>query len=300
LPSEEPLYFSRCFFSPDGRWLALRKAEGNESGTWEVREMLTGECVLRREGSSDVGLAISPDGTVLAYGEKNDIRLLDLTTGEERAVLRGHRGPIVSLCFSGDGETLLSGSVDTTVLVWSVAEHRRRTRQPASPTDRARQSLWETMGQLPAESAHRAMRTLAASPGESAAFLKEHLRPIAQPSSEQLTRLIADLDDRRFGTRSRAAAELAALEQAAVPAMRKTLSGAPSLEMRRRLEALIAEADEPWRSSSRLRSFRAVQVLEWMATDEARAILKAIAAGAPEARLTQEAASSLRRPDKRR
>ena len=68
--------------------------------------------------------------------------------------------------------------------------------------------------------------------------------------------------------------------------------GAP-LEVRRRAGRILGGLQA--RSPERRREVRAVQVLECQGTAEARQLLRRLAEGAPEARLTQEARASLRR-----
>lgn len=50
----------------------------------------------------------------------NTIRLWDLATGKERAVLAGHTEWVTSLSFSPDGQTLASGSSDNTIRLWNL------------------------------------------------------------------------------------------------------------------------------------------------------------------------------------
>jgi hypothetical protein len=64
--------------------------------------------------------------------------------------------------------------------------------------------------------------------------------------------------------------------------------------LRRRVKEAL-EALDPARSAERLRVVRAVEVLEHAGTGEARRVLGALARGAPEFRLAQEAAASLER-----
>jgi WD40 repeat protein len=86
-------------------------------------------------------LALSSDGRVLATVERGrtTINLWDLSSGRELRPLSGHDLPITVLLFSPDGKTLASGSADTTVLLWDVAEFFQKQRLPdAAPPARAR------------------------------------------------------------------------------------------------------------------------------------------------------------------
>jgi hypothetical protein len=77
-------------------------------------------------------------------------------------------------------------------------------------------------------------------------------------------------------------------------AVREALRGHPSPEARRRLEALLA-APRPGRVPEVRRHLRAVRLLEMVGTPEARQVLKKLAEGVPEARVTREARAALER-----
>ena len=73
-------------------------------------------------------------------------------------------------------------------------------------------------------------------------------------------------------------------------------SGDP-LEMLRRVEALLAklESGRLTPSAAEVRALRMLEVLQHLGTVEARALLEALAAGAPDARRTQAAHAALDR-----
>ena len=82
----------------------------------------------------------------------------------------------------------------------------------------------------------------------------------------------------------------------AEPALRKTLASSNSLEVRRRVERILKKREGPgtWQQE-RLRALRAINVLQKIGSQEARAALVSLAEGAPDAELIEEAKASLER-----
>jgi predicted NACHT family NTPase len=79
------------------------------------------ESVFATELTSVLAVAFSPDGKVLATGEKDGrVRLWNVITGKELLTLRGHSSGVNSVAWSGDSLTLASGSDDNTVKLWNV------------------------------------------------------------------------------------------------------------------------------------------------------------------------------------
>lgn len=67
-------------------------------------------------------VAFSPDGKLLASGDDEGfIRLWNVETGEEVAVLKGHEANVMSVAFSPNGKHMATGSLDDTVKIWDVA-----------------------------------------------------------------------------------------------------------------------------------------------------------------------------------
>lgn len=81
-------------------------------------------CYHTLEGHSKAieAIAISPDCKTLVSAGDELIRVWDINTGQLLNTLNGHLKPITSLCLSGDGTILASGSRDKTVSLWRLPE----------------------------------------------------------------------------------------------------------------------------------------------------------------------------------
>ncbi len=143
--------------------------------------------------------------------------------------------------------------------------------------------------------AHRAVWRLSAAPAHAVPYLRGVLKPVPEADGRRVGRLIADLDDDRFTVRTKAARELEQLGESAAEALRKELQTNPSLELRRRIEALLDRLDGPGMAPELLRALRGIEALEHAGTAEARQVLESLARGAEGARQTREARAALER-----
>jgi WD40 repeat protein len=292
-------------FSPDGKSLVsggTANADGQESiYLWELASGKVRLSVQTTFGHA-VCLALSPDGRFLAAATSNDklsapdtVRVLDARFGEVVRQFPGHQSWLSSLVFPPDGERLASGAWDTTILIWDVSDLPSTDQsQSAKLSAGELDQLWSNLAADDAEKAYRAIWKLVAMP-QAVPLLNERLKPAVAIDSEQASRLIADLDSTSFTAREKAFEDLSRLDDLAEPGLRKKLAAKPSLETRRRIETLLRKLHGPVTSAEKLRSLRAVEVLEHIATQEAGKLLENLAAGAPEARPTQEAKGALRR-----
>jgi WD40 repeat protein len=283
-------------FSADGRTLVTAGYE-RRIRFWEVA---TGKerVSFTRHKTDTYAVALSPDGRLLASADSRShaVHLWDVAARTALPSLAGHTGKVRALLFSADGARLYSASADSTVLAWGVAGRVKPPADPAPEADRLK-ALWADLAGADVAKAWRAIWALAAAPRQSVPFLKQELRPAAfDPAlAKRARQLIAGLDADDFAARERAADELQKLGEPVWPFVRSALAGRPSAEARQRLERLRDKLGGTGLSVNELRAVRAVEALEHAGTPEARRLLEALARGAPEARLTQEANASLRR-----
>jgi len=231
-----------------------------------------------------------------AAADLQGIRLWEWATGQvvlkhkahER--MHGSYGESFASClsFAPDGRALATGHLDSMLLIWNLVPAGR----PATAKELPR--LWKDLSGSDAAKAYAASWRLADAPKEATHFLRERLRPSVPIRAEQVRPLLADLDSDEFRKREAAAARLRDLDDRVEGFLREALKGKPSLETRRRVEDLLKDLQGP-PSGETLRTVRAMAVLERIGTADARHVLKTLAQGMPEARLTQEAKASLQR-----
>src|SRR5262249_11151191 len=146
--------------------------------------------------------------------------------------------------------------------------------------------------------AYATLGRLVSSPGQAVPYLGKQLQAAESPDRKRIEQLVRELGDDRFQIRERAVKELAALGNAAVPALEDALLDSPSLELKRRLTTLLERFEGATLSGESLRWVRAVESLEYSATPEARELLESVAANAPQMRLVHEAKAALGRLSK--
>jgi RNA polymerase sigma factor (sigma-70 family) len=254
----------------------------------------------RNDGGPNTGygLALSCDGKVLFRGtDVGEVQAFEVVTGKFRTAWRGHRSTCFSLAApTTDVRRLVSGSSDTTGLVWDVGF---ASVTPAPLTPERRLALWGDLTEADAEKAYASMRALAADPAGYVALASEKLTPTPPgPLAADLVPIFRDLGSATFTTREAAATKLDQYGESAVPQVRAHFEKEESAEVRTRLLAFLARHGGSPRSGASLRQVRAVELLEHLGTPEARRVLAALAAGGP-SRQTADAAAVIERLQRR-
>lgn len=289
-------------FFPDGKTLLAGSLGGihfwdvaTRKPAYEKETRWFGKAVYEANQFASSAMMFSPDGKTLALVKDQAIGLWEVATGKERCRLGKHLGDVWCLAFSPDGQSVVSGSKETTALAWDLPGLGGGEQLSKADLE----TLWSYLGGEDASRAYQAIWALAGRAEQTVPFLKKKMPPVVKIDHRRIARLIGDLDHDEFQVREKASIDLAAEGELAAPAMAKALAGKVSVEARRRLEALMEKLDVADLSSPQLLALRGVEVLEQIGPP-AREVLEALAKGVPEARLTQEAKAALKRLKQRR
>jgi hypothetical protein len=147
--------------------------------------------------------------------------------------------------------------------------------------------LWGKLAARDAKVAGEAMHKFNMHPQQAVPHLARYLKPVAAPDKEAIAKYLGDLGSEQSKVREKAQQELAKLGELAEPELRVSLSAAPSLEHRLRVQTLLKRLDEPITDGDKLRTLRSIEILESAGTTEAVVALQLLAGGAEGALVTR-------------
>jgi WD40 repeat protein len=249
---------------------------------------------LSQDGKMVITAAVSADNPA-----EQVITLWETDTGRARGHFLGHRGRVQRIAISADGRFVVTGGDDTTALIWDATRPRTRKSlllRESPATDL--QTHFRHLAGKDAEQAYASRWALQSAPQKAVSFLGQQRDLFARADVRRIQRWIEDLDSDEFAEREQAYQELGWILDEAEPHLKKALRGGPSLEMRCRIDLLLRER-RSGPTGHELRRLRVIEILEHIAAPGASAVLEKLAAGAPEARPTQEAKAALGRLEER-
>lgn len=292
-------------FSPDGRRLFAGGGDGRVR-SWSLPGREPGPSWTAHRGFIGA-LDVSPDGALIATGGMhpegaarrpdkswdNAIRIWDASSRALLLELDGHTLSVCRCRFSPDGRRLATGSWDGGVLVWDLAALELSAGSAAGDDAEA---LWKRLGREDGPAAWSGARALAADARKAVEFLEARLKP-AEPDPEisgKLEALLRGLDDDDPAVRDRSQDELSRLGPCATARLRDALASPPSPEVKMRARAIL-EAGDGWkpRTEDERRWARCVEILRSAGGERARALLRKLSEGAPDAALTGLARTAL-------
>jgi len=195
------------------------------------------------------------------------------------------------VAFSPDGAHVATGGSDHTILIWEVPTILPPDKEPALSADE--QDRWWTALGGDAGDAYKIVEQMMNAPKQSVAVLRERVKPVAAGDAKEADKRIPQLNSESYDERLAASKALEKMGDGVSHLLSKALDDASSLEVRHRLEALLTQCEEI--TVLRKQQLRSVTALEWIGSPEAVKLLRELAEGAPQARLTMEARGALKR-----
>jgi WD40 repeat protein len=283
--------------SPDSRSMTCSAPNSKDKAMrLTLREVRTGKTRLNLSDQPDQPspVVFARDGRCLAFvNAKNAIEVWDLTLGKTAATFTPPDRTAV-LAFSNDASLLASGGENGTILLWDCAAVLKRDFQEPPWSDDHNNRLWKDLADTDAAKAYEAIMRLKRSPTPAVTLIRDRLR--WTEVNQQIGHWIEQLGSDDFATRLKATDALEQLGERARPPLVKSLTQAPSVEHKRRVELLLDKLAKPFTSPAGLRLLRSIEILDALATIEAASLLRQIAEeSAADEPLRREASRALQR-----
>jgi hypothetical protein len=304
IPDHESV--SDLTFASNGAMLAfVARDRGRDSVV--VWDTVRGRRVAKLDGLPEQEAQLNdcrflPNSNILAVAE-NRARIVFFAIPSCRRLGTIEHVQVDAFAFCPDGCELVVGDRDA-VAGWHLDRNKLRGSAPAkSPVQTkeppiTKEALSRSYDALAGFDAHRAMEAIAqlcSAPGEASAFIAEKMQP-ATVDRVQVARWIGELDSNDPAIRENACKGLERIALAACGQLRKAEESAVSLEVRLKLHRILADTQEyRIRDVECIRALRAIQCLEVIGGEKARAALARLSEGEPESIITREAKAAAMR-----
>lgn len=128
LKKKGAISFENISFTPDGKGLLVMRLDGGIT-LWDIP---TGREVQSFKGSGQIitSVTFSPRRNFAAIVGRKDVAIWDVAAGKRVLVLTGHGQDVSSTAFSPAMDTLVTGSLDTTLRFWDLKTGKEKVSVP--------------------------------------------------------------------------------------------------------------------------------------------------------------------------
>jgi WD40 repeat protein len=117
-------------YSPDGRWLAARDADGKTVVLWDARTFRPAAHISGHTGDVNAIAFDRGGGRFVSASSDHTVRLWETGTGRCLRVFKGHTDEVFATLFHPDGTRIASAGRDRAVWLWDPASDREVARLP--------------------------------------------------------------------------------------------------------------------------------------------------------------------------
>lgn len=303
-------YGGNSTFSADGRLMATSQTEEslrgnvNSPGTIHVWDTVTGREIRKIVSGANSNLIVfSPDNRLIAFGSHKGVKVFDLNTGKELVFYPIHdmrvpnyyegMGAGAPVAFGPDGRTLATGHFDGTVTIWKVPAPAEQPPVKDEDLDK----FWDSLATDTPADPRVPLYRLLDHPDTAVKLLSaKFVAPPPKPLDVDLPTVIRRMDAPAFSDRMAAIKKLRELGPRIAPALQDAIRTTESVEVRARAEELLEQmkaGPKTFSSGPDLRAMRAIEVLERVASPQAKKLLQGWAEHTTNVRIANEAALAL-------
>lgn len=217
----------------------------------------------------------SPDGRLFSVADRDGVVVYETHTGSVYRRFTGEAGFVCCMAFSRDNRFLVTGSDDSSILVWELETPSSVPGVNLEESDWVR--CWQDLADVQPMKARRAMWHFINRSEAGLRLLEAHLDIARDADLRRVPELLKELDADRFADRQRAERELARIGLAVRPALERAKAESASLETRQSAERLLRAIghNENAQSDSRLRrAIRVVEILQRFDSTKSRELLQ--------------------------
>lgn len=288
---------AQIFYSPDGRQLVSQDFSSvhffhadsvKELSRWKLPQG-NRRLKLLNYPQDPRSILVSFWQNVPPDGPSSQVQFIELASMQPRLIYSVSRQrPLGLYAVSHDGTKMVASDTSFGIYFWNLFPPA--VKSGGALTAQETDKHWQTLCELPAQPAWQSMSVLISHPAITIGFMGENLKP--RSFERRASELIDDLNHKDFPRREQAEKELLSMGKEIEPYLRKAAQ-LNSLEQSRRAKKLLETLPEF--DLQQLRNARAVEVLERIGTNDAKALLARLAKGPEDDSLTKEARQSLQR-----